>query len=90
MFANCWDANLQRAKKNQAINTRINKIEQADYSFIERFDAFLHKKSLGLKTNHGNYHKKLKSALINAEKQEYISQNPYSKFKLKLDSTPYT
>ncbi len=166
-----WDANLQRAKKNHAINTRINKleqaitdlqynlgkgtqvyslaqiadyifekksvqiklaeyfeeyiekaaqskriapptqkhyktclkalrdfmqteysvkdipIEQADYNFIERFDAFLHKKSLGVNTISGNYHKKLKSALLNAERQEYISKNPYSKFKLKSEPT---
>jgi integrase/recombinase XerD len=62
-------------------------IEQADYSFIERFDAFLHKKSLGLNTINGNYHKKLKSALINAEKLEIIKGNPYANIKFKVKPT---
>ena len=62
-------------------------IEQVDYTFIERFDTFLHKKSIGLNSINGNYHKKLKSALINAYKNDIISKNPYDTFKLKKEPT---
>ncbi|MDP1728282.1 MAG: site-specific integrase [Bacteroidota bacterium] len=62
-------------------------INAVDYSFVEGFDRFLHKEALGLNTINGNYHKKLKTALIYAEKEGLITGNPYAKFKLKFTAS---
>jgi len=58
-----------------------------DYSFIKGFDQFLHSGSNALNTINSNYHKKLKTVLIYAEKEGLISGNPYAKFKLKFTPT---
>ena len=63
------------------------RIETIDYTFIEGFDQFLHKRNLGLNTIYGNYHKKLKTALISAEKEGVYKGNPYDKFKMKQEYT---
>lgn len=63
------------------------RIEAIDYSFLEGFDRFLHHKKLGLNTINGNYHKKLKTALLFAEKEGVFKGNPYVKFKMKYEST---
>jgi integrase/recombinase XerD len=63
------------------------RIEAIDYAFIEGFDHFLHKRNLGLNTINGNYHKKLKTALLYAEKEGVFKGNPYVKFKMKSEST---
>lgn len=63
------------------------RIESIDYSFIEGFDRFLHQRDLGLNTINGNYHKKLKTALLFAEKEGVFKGNPYTKFEMKYEST---
>jgi integrase/recombinase XerD len=62
-------------------------IKKIDYAFIEEFDRFLHKKGIGLNTINGNYHKKLKTVFLYAEKQDLITSNPYAKFKMKFTPT---
>ena len=58
-----------------------------DLRFIELLDTFLVKRNLKINTINSNYHKKLKSTLSNAVKQDLIEKNPYESFKLKQVST---
>jgi len=62
-------------------------LDKVDLKFIEAFDSFLVKRELSRNTINSNYHKKLKTTLSNALKQDLIDKNPYENFKLKQVST---
>jgi integrase/recombinase XerD len=70
----------QRNKKDIPIN-------QVDLNFIEAFDTYLIKRDLNRNTINSNYHKKLKTTLSNAIKNNLIDKNPYENFKLKQINT---
>lgn len=58
------------------------KITQVDFKFISDFDLFLIQK--GLQRNTITKHeKKIKSVLLNAQREKLIDFNPYADFKLK-------
>jgi integrase/recombinase XerD len=62
-------------------------LNQVDLKFIESFDAFLMKRDLNRNTINSNYHKKLKTTLSSAIKNNLIEKNPYDSFKLKQVNT---
>jgi site-specific recombinase XerD len=62
-------------------------LNKVDLKFIETFDAFLIKRNLSRNTINSNYHKKLKTTLSHAIKNNLIEKNPYEIFKLKVVNT---
>lgn len=58
-------------------------LNKVDLKFIEAFDTYLIKRDLNRNTINSNYHKKLKTTLSNAIKNNLIDKNPYENFKLK-------
>jgi integrase/recombinase XerD len=58
-------------------------INHVDLKFIESFDAHLVKRDLNRNTINSNYHKKLKTTLSHAIRNNLIEKNPYENFKLK-------
>ena len=78
--------NLKEFILNQ-YNKKDITLDKVDLRFIEAFDSFLVKRNLCRNTINGNYHKKLKTTLSGATKQDLIEKNPYENFKLKQEST---
>ncbi len=62
-------------------------LDKVDLRFIEEFDTYLVKRELVRNTINSNYHKKLKTTLSGALKQNLIEKNPYQNFKLKQVTT---
>lgn len=56
---------------------------QVDLKFIEAFDTYLVKRDLNRNTITSNYHKKVKTTLASAIRNNHLEKNPYENFKLK-------
>lgn len=57
-------------------------IDYVDIKFIESFEVFLTDKKLNRNSINNNYHKKLKTTLNAAIRENRIDKNPYNQFKI--------
>jgi site-specific recombinase XerD len=62
-------------------------LDSVDYKFLDAFDVFLKQKFKVNQNTAWNFHKHLRRVLNVAISMDYISKNPYQKYKVKLEET---
>jgi site-specific recombinase XerD len=62
-------------------------LEGIDYKFLDSFDVFLKQKFKVNQNTAWNFHKHFRCVLNVAVSMDYISKNPYEKYKVKLEET---
>lgn len=62
-------------------------LEQVDFTFIDNYDLYLNQHCQLQRNTINKYHTRLKTLIIKALNESYISKNPYNNYKLKSQKT---